>query len=79
MKTATKLLLILAVVTLLPGCCLRAVRTNRCLLCRPTVTCLRQQIGPPSQWCWGNCQIENLDREQPGYMNPDAAGLYRVG
>ena len=79
MQAAAKLLLSLAVVVSLPGCCLGPVRANRCVFCRPTAQCLRQHIRPPSQWCWGNCQVENLDREIPGYMTPEAAGLDRIG
>ena len=69
MKTALRVLLALVLVSTLTGCrCVGQARSNRCLFCRPTAQCLQRQVRPPSQWCWGNCQVENLNEEPPGYM-----------
>ena len=68
MRASLNLLLIVALLSTMTGCCIGAARANRCVLCEPTAQCVRRQVWPPSQWCWGNCQLENQNEKLPGYL-----------
>jgi hypothetical protein len=66
MKRAWKILLILVMVSTLPGCCFDRCRPNLRLFGQPAA----QVVQPPANWCVGNCSVDKDVYETPAYVTP---------